>query len=105
MTEFSQNAAKIRRSEVAFKDSIHLFFLIIRACFLLITDANHSQAKGGESYFKILTLQNRKTNYEQISNYCRPITLNYTDTACLTVKNSLTSSVFCFLYSEDLPYR
>lgn len=25
--------------------------------------------------------------YVQISNYCRLITLNYTDTACLTMKN------------------
>lgn len=25
--------------------------------------------------------------YAQISNYCRLITLNYTDTACLTMKN------------------
>lgn len=63
---------------MAFKDSVHLFFLIIHARFLLTVDANHSQAKGGESYFRIFTLQNRKTNYEQISNYCRLITLNYT---------------------------
>lgn len=88
---------------MAFKDSIHLFFLIIRARFLLAADANHWQAIGGESYFKIFTLQNRKTNYEQISNYCRLITLNYTDTACLTMKNDLSLSVFCFLCSEDLP--
>lgn len=90
---------------MAFKDSIHLFFLIIRARFFLAAGANHSQAKAGESYFKIFTLQNRKTNYKQISNYCRLITLNYTDTACLTMKNYLTLSVLCFLYSADPPYR
>lgn len=105
VTGFSQNAAKIRRREVAFKDSIHGFFLIICAPFFLTADGNHWQAQGRESYFKIFTVQNRKTNYEQISNYCRLITLNSTDTACLTMKNYLTPSVFCVLYGEDPPYR
>lgn len=42
--------------------------------------------------------------YAQISNYCRLITLNYTDTACLTMKNY---PPLCILlsYTEGPSYR
>lgn len=36
--------------------------------------------------------------HAQISNYCRLITLNYTDTACLTMKNYPPHLYFAFVH-------